>query len=125
MDGQRPRRGSPESGTSPATDSVTDPLTVSHGVVVEMVRTAVLEVPGVLNVRRGGPLAWLAGSPVKAQVVEGKASVRIWIIARPGQALAPLAAQVRQVVGATLQRLLSLEATDVTVVIDGVGRPSS
>jgi uncharacterized alkaline shock family protein YloU len=94
-------------------------------VVVEVVRSAVLEVPGVLSVRRGGPLPRLAGSPVHARVEDGKASVRVWIIARPGQPLGSLAAQVRQVVTVTLQRLLGLEASDVTVVVDGVGSPGS
>jgi uncharacterized alkaline shock family protein YloU len=98
-----------------------DPLTVSHRVIVEMVRVAALEVPGVLRVGHGGRLAWLAGSPVRARVRDGRASVRIWIVARPGQAIRPLAAQVRQAVGATVERLLGLELGEVTVVVDGVG----
>jgi uncharacterized alkaline shock family protein YloU len=94
---------------------------VSHSVIVEMVRVAALEVPGVLKVGRGGRLAWLAGSPVRARVHAGKASVRVWIVARPGHALKPLASQVRQAVGATVERLLGLELGEVTVVVDGVG----
>jgi len=97
------------------------PLTVSHSVIVEMVRVAALEVPGVLKVGHGGPLAWLAGSPVRARVGEGRVSVRVWVVARPGHALGPLAVQVRQAVGATVERLLGLQLGDVTVVIDGVG----
>jgi uncharacterized alkaline shock family protein YloU len=97
------------------------PLTVSHSVIVEMVRSAALEVPGVLKVARGGPLAWLSGAPVVARVGDGKVSVRVWIVARPGHALAPLAEQVRQAVGATVVRLLGLDLGDVSVVIDGVG----
>jgi len=97
------------------------PLTVSHPVIVEMVRVAALEVPGVLKVGRGGRLGWLAGSPVRARVHGGKASVRVWIVARPGHALRPLAAQVRQAVAATVERLLGLELGEVTVVVDGVG----
>jgi len=97
------------------------PLAVSHSVIVEMVRVAALEVPGVLNVSRGGPLAFLGGSPVRAKASKGKVSVRVWIVARPGHALRPLAAQVRQAVGATIERLLGLELGEVTVVIDGVG----
>lgn len=96
-------------------------LTVSHSVIVEMVRLAALEVPGVLRVSRGGPLAWLGGSPVRTRVREGRVSVRVWVIARPGHALGPLAAQVRQAVGATIERLLRLELGEVTVVVDGVG----
>jgi uncharacterized alkaline shock family protein YloU len=97
------------------------PLTVSHTVVVEMIRLAALEIPGVLNVARGGPLHSLAGSPVRAHVRDGRVSVRVWLVARPGQALRPLAAQVRQAIAATVQRLLGLELGEVTVVIDGVG----
>jgi uncharacterized alkaline shock family protein YloU len=98
-----------------------DPLTVSHSVIVEMVRAAALEVPGILKVSRGGRLAWLAGSPVRARLTGGRVSVRVWVVARPGQALRPLAAQVRQAVGATVERLLDLELGEVTVVVDGVG----
>ena len=97
------------------------PLTVSHSVIVDMVRLAALEVPGVQKVGRGGPLAWLAGSPVRAHVSDGKVSLRVWIVARPGNALRPLAAQVRQAVGAAVVRLLALDIGEVTVVIDGVG----
>jgi uncharacterized alkaline shock family protein YloU len=105
----------------PASRPEPDPLTVSHSVIVEMVRVAALEVPGVLKVSRGGPLAWLGGSPVRAHVRGGKVSVRVWIVARPGHALRPLAAQVRQAVGATVERLLGLDLDEVTVVVDGVG----
>ncbi|HEX7495705.1 MAG TPA: Asp23/Gls24 family envelope stress response protein [Candidatus Limnocylindrales bacterium] len=112
MDGRGPE------GTTRARTA--DPLTVSHSVIVEMVRVATLEVPGVLKVGRGGPLAWLAGSPVRARLVNGRVSVRVWVVARPGHALSPLAAQVRQAVGATIERLLDLEPGEVTVVVDGV-----
>jgi uncharacterized alkaline shock family protein YloU len=105
----------------PAPRPKSEPLTVSHNVIVEMVRVAALEVPGVLKVSRGGPLPWLSGSPVRARVGDGKVSVRVWIVARPGHSLPPLAAQVRQAVGATVERLLGLELGEVTVVIDGVG----
>jgi len=98
-----------------------DPLTVSHSVIVEMVRLAALEVPGVLKVSHGGPLARLAGSPVRAQVGDGRVSVRVWVVARPGHPLQPVAAQVRQAVAATMERLLGLEPGEVTVVVDGVG----
>jgi uncharacterized alkaline shock family protein YloU len=97
------------------------PLTVSHSVVVEMVRTAALEVPGVLKVSRGGPLRWLGGSPVRARVRDGRVTVRVWIVARPNHPLQPLVAQVRQTVAAAIVRLLGLEAGEVTVVVDGVG----
>jgi len=107
--------------THPSPEAGPGPLTVSHSVIVEMVRAAALEVPGVLKVARGGPLPWLAGSPVRARVRDGRAHVRVWIVARPGHQLQPLVAQVRQAVGATVERLLGLELGDVTVVVDGVG----
>jgi uncharacterized alkaline shock family protein YloU len=98
-----------------------DPLTVGRRVIVEMVRLAALEVPGVLKIRRGGPLHRLAGSPVRVDVRNGEVSVRIWLIARPGHELRQLSAQVRQAIAATVQRLLGLEPGQVTIVIDGVG----
>ena len=98
-----------------------DPLTVSHSVIVEMVRVAALEVPGVQKVAHGGALAWLAGSPVRARISGGRVFVRIWIMARPGHAIRPLAAQVREAVGATVERLLGMELGEVTVVVDGIG----
>ena len=104
-----------------APDTRPGPLTVSHSVIVEMVRVAALEVPGVLKVSHGGPLPWLAGSPVRARVGDGRASIRVWVVARPGHKLQPLAEQVRQAVGATVERLLGLELGEVTVVVDGVG----
>ncbi len=58
---------------------------------------------------------------MRAKASRGKVSVRVWIVARPGHALRPLAIQVRQAVGATIERLLGLELGEVTVVIDGVG----
>ncbi len=109
-----------------ALECTSGPLTVSHAVVVEMVRTAALEVPGVLRVGRGGPrwVRWLSGSPVRARVRDGKAHVRIWIVARPNHPLKPVAAQVRQAIAATIERLLGLELGDVTVIVDGVGTSS-
>ncbi len=112
-----------EPAETAALECVSGPLTVSHAVVVEMVRTAALEVPGVLRVSRGVPgwVAWLAGSPVRTRVRDGRVQVRVWIVARPGHALGPVAAQVRQAIGRTVERLLGLEPGEVTVVIAGVG----
>jgi uncharacterized alkaline shock family protein YloU len=132
MNGRQPENATAEPASDPAARSAApertggeahgaEPLTVSHGVVVEMVRVAALEVPGVLKVSRGGPLAWLAGAPVRARVSDGKVYVRVWIVARPGHALRPLAGQVRQAVAATVERLLGLALGEVTVVVDGVG----
>ncbi len=96
------------------------PLTVGHGVIVEMVRLAALEVPGVLRVSRAGPLHRLNGSPVKVEVRDGGVNVRVYLIARPGHELTTLSAQVRSAIAATARRLLGLEPREVTVVIDGV-----
>lgn len=98
-------------------------LRVGRRVVAEMVRLAVVEVPGVLRLGRGGPRwrGWLFGSPVSVRLRDGRATVRIALVARPAQALAPLTAQVRSAVEAAVERLLGLEAAEVTVIVDGVG----
>lgn len=97
-------------------------LTVGPGVIREMVRLAAFEVPGVAKVGRGGP-PWraLAGRAVSARVRNDRVEVRLWIVARPGHPLGPLAAQVRAAVAATVERLLGLELGAVTVLVDGVG----
>jgi uncharacterized alkaline shock family protein YloU len=98
-------------------------LTVGRGVIAELVRLAAFEVPGVARVGRGGP-AWrrLVGGPaVSVRIRDDRVLVRLWVVARPGQPLAPLAAQVRTTVGATIERLLGLELGAVTVLVDGVG----
>ncbi|HYM84145.1 MAG TPA: Asp23/Gls24 family envelope stress response protein, partial [Candidatus Dormibacteraeota bacterium] len=98
-------------------------LTVDRAVIVEMVRLAAVEVPGVLRVGRAGP-AWrrvLLGRSVRVRPGAESVDVRLWLVARPGQPLAPLARDVRAALGATLERLLGLHAGSVTVVVDGVG----
>ena len=75
-------------------------LTVTRGVVAQMVRLAAEEVPGVMRLGRGGP-AWrasLAGPPVEVRVRDRRADVRVSVIARPGQSLALLTVQVRSAV---------------------------
>jgi uncharacterized alkaline shock family protein YloU len=103
---------------------MSDPgLTVERSVIVEMVRLAAIEVPGVLRVSRAGPL-WrrlMLGRSVSARHHGGAVDVQLWIVARPGQPLVPLARDVRSTVGATLERLLGLRSGAVTVVVDGVG----
>jgi uncharacterized alkaline shock family protein YloU len=98
-------------------------LTVGKGVIAELVRTAAFEVPGVARVGHGGPAwrGWLSGPAVRVRVVDDRVRVRIRIVARPGQALGPLTAQVRTAVAATVERLLGLDLGAVTVIIDGVG----
>jgi uncharacterized alkaline shock family protein YloU len=98
-------------------------LTVGRGVIREMVRLAAFEIPGVAKVSRGGgPLrAFFAGPAVIAHVSDDGVRIRVWIVARPGQGLAPLGHQVREAVAATVERLLGLRLDSVTVTIDGVG----
>lgn len=98
-------------------------LTVGRGVIAELVRLAAFEVPGVARVGRGGA-AWrrfLSGSGVSVQVRNDRVTVRLWVVARPGQAIGPLVGQVRTAVAATVERLLGLELGSVTVLVDGVG----
>jgi len=98
-------------------------LTVGQGVIAELVRLAAFEVPGVARVGHGGPAwrSWLAPTPVDVRVRDDRVLVRLRIVARPGHALAPLAAQVRTAVAATVERLLGLDLGAVTVIVDGVG----
>jgi len=98
-------------------------LTVDRRVVDEIVRLAALEIPGVARVSRGGP-AWrvfLAGPPVSTHLSAGGVRVRVWVVARPGQALSAVAGDVRAAVGAAVERLLDLRLESVTVTVDGVG----
>ena len=98
-------------------------LTVGKGVIRELVKTAAFEVPGVARVGHGGPRwrGFRAGPAVKVRVVDDRVLVRLRVVARPGQPLAPLAAQVRTAVAATVERLLGLDLGAVTVIVDGVG----
>lgn len=98
-------------------------LSVSRPVVEELIRLAALEVAGVVRVGRGGP-GWrapLAGPAVASRIDDGRVSVRIAIVARPGHALVPLARQVRAAVTGALERLVDLEVDEVVVLVDGVG----
>lgn len=98
-------------------------LTVGRGVIAELVRLAAFEVPGVVRVGRGGP-PWrriLGGPAVSVRIRDERVLVRLWVVARPGQALAPLTAQIRATVAATVERVLGLELGSVTVFVDGVG----
>ncbi len=100
-----------------------DELQVARRVVVAMVGRAALDVPGVARIGRAGPVwrAWFAGPAVRVRVRDGRVEARLWLVARPGQALGPLARDVREAVGATIERLLGLEAADVTILVDGSG----
>ena len=98
-------------------------LTIGRGVIAELVRLAAFEVPGVVRVGHGGPAwrNWLGGAAVSVRVRDDRVLVRLRIVARPGQALGPLTAQVRTAVAATVERLLGLDLGAVTVIVDGVG----
>ena len=98
-------------------------LTVARRVVEEMILLAALEVPGVGRVGRGGRRwrAWLGGSPIRVRMRGGRVEARVFVVARPGQRLVPLAAAVRSAVAASIERLLGLEVGELTIVVDGVG----
>jgi uncharacterized alkaline shock family protein YloU len=98
-------------------------VTVGRSVIGELVRLAALEVPGVARVGRGGAAwrRWLGGPAVGVRIRDQRVLVRVWVVARPGQQLRPLAADVRATVAATIERLLGLELGTVTVLVDGVG----
>jgi uncharacterized alkaline shock family protein YloU len=98
-------------------------LTVGRRVITELVRLAAFEVPGIVRVGRGGP-AWrrvIGGPAVSVRIRDDRVSVRLWVVARPGQALVPLTGAVRSTVAATIERVLGLQLETVTVLVDGVG----
>jgi uncharacterized alkaline shock family protein YloU len=98
-------------------------LTVGQRVIAELVKLAAFEVPGVARVGYGGPTwrSWLGGPAVRIRVTDERVLVKLHVVARPGQALGPLSAQVRTAVAATIERMLGLELDAVTVIVDGVG----
>jgi uncharacterized alkaline shock family protein YloU len=98
-------------------------LAVSHPVIRDLVRLAAMEVPGVLRVGWAGS-PWrrlVVGRPVVVRVRDGAVEARVVVVARPGQPLGALAAEVRDAVAAAIERLLGLELGEVTVRVDGVG----
>jgi uncharacterized alkaline shock family protein YloU len=98
-------------------------LAVSRPVIRDLLRLAAMEVPGVLRVGwAGGPWCRLvAGRPIAVRVRDGVVEARVIVIARPGQPLGPLAADVRSAVAAAVERLLGLALGEVTVRIDAIG----
>ena len=98
-------------------------LTIGRPVIEELVRLAVVGVPGVSRVGRGGPAwrRWLAARPVRVRIGDDGVAVAVTVVARPSQQLGPLADAVRSAVRAAVERVLALELRSVTVVIDGVG----
>jgi uncharacterized alkaline shock family protein YloU len=98
-------------------------LAVSRPVIRDVVRLGAMEVPGVLKVGWAGR-RWrrlVAWRPVSVRVRDGVVEARVVVVARPGQPLAQLAAEVREAVAAAIERLLGLEVGSVTVRVDGVG----
>ncbi|TAK02234.1 MAG: Asp23/Gls24 family envelope stress response protein [Chloroflexota bacterium] len=98
-------------------------LSIGRGVIVDMIRLAAFEVPGVMRVARGGP-AWRAvfrGAPVAVRVRGEQVEVRLWVVARPGADVSAVARQVRAAVAGAVERLLGLHLGSVTVVVDGIG----
>ena len=98
-------------------------LAVSRSVIRDLIRLAAIEVPGVLRVGWARPL-WrriFAGRPISVRVRGGVVDARVVVIARPGQALGPLTADVGSAVAAAVERLLGLQLGQVTVRVDGIG----
>jgi uncharacterized alkaline shock family protein YloU len=97
-------------------------LSVARRVILEIVERAATEVPGVVRVGRGDRWdGWFGRPPVIVTIADGSVTARVWLVARSGQALAPLSDAVHVHVAAALERLLDLETRSVTVVVDGVG----
>jgi len=97
-------------------------LRVEPSVVRDLVRLAALDVPGVVRVGRGGPriVRRLAADPVAVQVRDGRADVRLRITAAAGSSLPALARDVRTAAAGAVERLLGLDAADVTVIVERV-----
>jgi len=97
-------------------------LVLGRGVVEDMVRLAALEVPGVSRIGRGGPpwRSWGRRSIIVRHAGD-RVDVRVWVVARPGQPLGPLAHEVRAAIAAAVDRLLDLRLETATVVVDGIG----
>jgi uncharacterized alkaline shock family protein YloU len=100
-----------------------DELTVRRRVIAAIAAAAARAVPGVERVGRGGPraLAWLAGRPVSARLIEDRVHVRLWLVAQQGEPLAELSARARTTIGRAIEQQLGLRLGDVTVLVDGVG----
>lgn len=98
-------------------------LSVGRGVIVEMTRLAALEVPGVLRVARSGPTwrSFFLGPSVAVRTHGDRVDIRLWVIARPGAALATVTRDTRIAVAGAVERLLGLHLGSVTVIVDGIG----
>jgi uncharacterized alkaline shock family protein YloU len=97
-------------------------LAVSRAVVIDIVRLAAAESPGVLRIGRRGRLRRLLGARAIDARIDGRSvTVRIHVIVRVGASLPATAEGVREAVAAAIGRVLGLAVGRVTVVVDGVG----
>lgn len=98
-------------------------LTARRPIIVTVAASAARADPGVSRVGRGGPraLAWLAGAPVEARLVDGLVQVRLWLIVTAGRPFGEISARVRAAVRAAIEKQLGLPLGEVTVFIDGIG----
>ncbi len=102
--------------TTPGSD-----LAVSRSVIVDVVRLAAAETPGVFRVGRASRLRrLLGGRAVEARVEDGSVSVTIHVVARAGVSLPATAENARVAVASAIRRVLGLDVGSVTVVVDGV-----
>jgi uncharacterized alkaline shock family protein YloU len=99
-----------------------DVLTVRRRVIAAIAASAARSAPGVARVGRGGPrlLAWLAGEPVEARLVDERVQVRLWLMVTAGRSFAEVVARVRVRVGMAIEQQLGLTLGEVTVLVDGV-----
>ena len=98
-------------------------LSVGRGVVVDVARFAVLEVPGILRVARAGPTwrSFFLGPAVVVRTHDDLVDIRAWVIARPGTDLAAVVGDARAAIAGAIERLLGLQLGTVTVIVDGIG----
>jgi uncharacterized alkaline shock family protein YloU len=98
-------------------------LTARRRIIATIAAAAARTAPGVERVGRRGPraLAWLAGAPVEARLVDGLVQVRLWLIVAAGLPFSEVIARVRSGVRAAIEQQLGLPLGEVTVFIDGVG----
>lgn len=128
----------PAAGTGPSADDLTSEhgtTTIADGVVSKIAGIAAREIPGVHELGGGAARAVGAlrerlpgvktdqGQGVKVEVGTRQAAIDIDLIAEYGIPLADLAEDVRQNVIANVERMTSLEVTEVNVSVNDVHVP--
>jgi len=96
-------------------------LAVSRRVILDVVRLAASETPGVARVGRSS--RWrriVGGRPIAVRVGDGSVSVTVHVVARADVSLPATAEEVRGAVAGAIERVLGLKVGSVTVVVDGV-----